>query len=134
MKENIAELVRELYAVRDKLVEAAADRGLSNLTFTLDGKLVGDIGELYAVEHYGLNLLPPGTSVHDCEAPNGVKIQVKTTQKAEGTSIDSEPEHLIVLLLNPDGSFKEIYNGAGSGPWREATLPDKKGLPIPKSR
>ena len=73
------------------------------------------------------NLLPPGTPVHDTEAPDGRKIQVKTTQRPEGTSLDSEPDHLIVLLLSPDGAFQDIYNGPGSAPWREANSPDKKG-------
>ena len=127
MTDDVAKLVRELYVVRDKLAAAAGKRGLSDLKFTLDGKLVGDIGEFYAVEHYGLLLLQPGTRAHDARAPDGRRVQVKATQKPQGISLDSEPDFLLVLLLKQDGLFEEIYNGPGSGPWRVANKPDKKG-------
>lgn len=127
MKDEVAKLVREFYVVRDKLAAAAGKRGLSDLKFTLDGKLVGDIGEFYAVEHYALRLLPPGSHTHDARARDGRRVQVKATQKPQGISLDTQPELLLVLLLKQDGSFEEIYNGPGSGPWRVANKPDKKG-------
>ena len=127
MKDEVAGLVRELYVVRDKLVAAAGKRGLSDLKFTLDGKLVGDIGEFYAVEHYALGLLNPGTRVHDARTSDDRRVQVKATQKRQGISLDSEPDCLLVLLLKQDGLFDEIYNGPGAGPWRVGNKPDKKG-------
>lgn len=33
--------------------------------FTLDGKLVGDIGEVLVAEHYGLTLYGDNTHIHD---------------------------------------------------------------------
>ena len=58
-----AALVRELYAIQNRLREAFPDR-----RFSLDGKLVGDLGEVIAAERYGLELEDnPSTNVDDAK-------------------------------------------------------------------
>ena len=51
-----------------------------NRGFTLDGKLVGDIGEVLAAEKYGLELLPNNTAVHDAKEKDTKRlVQVKSS-------------------------------------------------------
>ena len=84
--------------------------------FTLDGHLVGSIGEVLAAEQYGLVLLPASHKTHDAEAPDGRMVQIKLTQRS-GVGLSSCPEHLLVHKLHPDGRHEEIYNGPGEPVW-----------------
>lgn len=84
--------------------------------FTLDGHLVGSIGEVLAAEQYGLVLLPASHKTHDAEAPDGRMVQIKLTQRS-GVGLSSCPEHLLVHKLHSDGRHEEIYNGPGEPVW-----------------
>lgn len=128
-KEDISELVRNLYDVVDRLQELYPDR-----RFTPDGHLVGSLGEVLAANTYGLELLPSSSERHDARAPDGRLVQVKATQTRR-VSIYSEPDHLIVLKLYRDGSFEEVYNGPGAAAWQSAGKIQKNGQrPISVSR
>ncbi len=83
--------------------------------FTPDGHMVGSLGEALAAHHYGVDLHAPSAQCHDgvCE---GRQVQVKATQ-GDRIAISSEPEHLLVLKLNRDGTFTEHYNGPGALVW-----------------
>jgi len=83
--------------------------------FTPDGHMLGSLGEAIASFHYGITLLPASAFCHDGEC-RGRQVQIKATQTSR-VSISSEPEHLLVLHLHPDGSFDEIYNGPGNIVW-----------------
>ncbi|MCG6195508.1 hypothetical protein LFX25_19900 [Leptospira sp. FAT2] len=83
--------------------------------FTLDGILIGSIGEVYAEYKYGLTPLKSGTKTHDCQKGNKL-VQVKTTQR-KSIVIAHKPKHLIVLKLEDNGEFHEIYNGKGVRVW-----------------
>jgi len=80
---------------------------------------VGSLGEVIAAELYGLELLPASMTTHDATAPDGRQVQIKLTQ-VKAIGIRSEPNHLIVLKLHPDGTTSEIYNGPGSPAWQAA--------------
>lgn len=83
--------------------------------FTPDGHMVGSLGEALAAHHYGIALHAPSTQCHDGVCA-GRQVQVKATQ-GERIAISSEPEHLLVLKLNRDGTFTEHYNGPGAQVW-----------------
>jgi len=112
--ESIPELVKGLYAIVRRLEEKYPGR-----RFTPDGHLVGSLGEVIAAELYGLELLPASTTTHDGTAIDGRQVQIKLTQ-VKTVGIRSEPEHLIVLKLHPDGTTSEIYNGPGTPAWQAA--------------
>jgi len=118
---SIPSLVQRLYAVVGELEELFPGR-----KFTLDGHLVGSIGEVLAAHYYGLELLPASAPTHDAVAPDGRMIQVKATQ-ARSVALRAEPEHLLVLRLNSDGSFDEVYNGPGDPVWEGAGKMQKNG-------
>lgn len=90
--------------------------------FTLDGHLVGSIGEVLAAYYYGLELLPPYAKRHDATSKDGRNIQIKLTQTSR-VLITSEPDYLIVLFLDKKtGQVYEVYNGPGKEPWDTSYL------------
>lgn len=119
--EQVPHLVCELYEVVGKLETLFPER-----RFTLDGHLVGSIGEVLAAYHYQLELFAASTETHDAEAPDGRLVQIKTTQR-DSIALRSEPEHLLVLRLLPDGEWEEVYNGPGDLVWPNVGKRQKNG-------
>jgi hypothetical protein len=79
--------------------------------FTLDGHLIGSIGEVIASYIYGIDLCKAGQKIYD-GIVDGKEVQIKITQR-NSIVIHDEPQYLIALYLKEDGSFYEIYNGPG---------------------
>ena len=104
------ELIADLYKV-----VAALEAMFPGRHFTPDGHLVGSIGEALASYHYGVELLSASAQGHDGRA-NGRLVQVKATQGTR-IALSSQPDHLLVLRLNKDGTFAEEYNGPGQPVW-----------------
>ena len=119
--DDVPVLVARLYAIVDELEGLFPGR-----PFTLDGHLVGSVGEVLAAHAYGLELLPPSHERHDAKAADGTLVQIKATQ-VDRISISSEPDHLLALRLFRDGSFEEIYNGPGGLAWNAAGKLQKNG-------
>jgi len=84
--------------------------------FTLDGHLVGSIGEVIAAHTYGLTLLPPSTECHDAKSKDGRLVQIKATQ-GRMIGLRHKPDFLVVLKLLKNGTTEEIYNGPGKPAW-----------------
>jgi hypothetical protein len=118
---RVPELVCQLYEIVAELEECFPGQH-----FTLDGHLVGSIGEVLAATYYGLELLPPSTSTHDARARDGRLVQIKATQR-HSVALRSEPEHLLVLKLLPNGQWEEAYNGPGELGWQNAGRMQKNG-------
>ena len=119
--QEIPSLIRRLYSIVEELERHFPDR-----RFTPDGHLVGSIGEVLAAHYYDLELLPSGTETHDARAPDGTLVQVKATQRGT-VGIRSEPQHLLVLRILPDGRTEEVYNGPGKLAWDHAGRLQKNG-------
>jgi len=87
-------------------------------SFTLDGRLVGDIGEVLAAEKYGLELLPENTFKHDAKEISTERlIQIKASFKGYCYFPFGEkklPDYFLALHINEDGSLTELFNGPGS--------------------
>lgn len=90
--------------------------------FTLDGHLVGSIGEVMAAYYYGIELYKASEKTHDGEV-DGRKVQIKITQQ-DNIVINEKPEYLIALYLTKKGDIYEVYNGPGEEPWKTASKPD----------
>ena len=110
-KHPVLDIVLDLRQSVERLTALYPDR-----RFTLDGHLVGSIGEVLAAEQYGLQLFTASTKTHDALAPDGRQVQIKLTQRA-GVGLSSCPEHLLVHKLHNDNSYEEIYNGPGKPVW-----------------
>jgi len=94
--------------------------------FTLDGHLLGSIGEVLAAHDYGLKLSPASSLSHDAVTRGGRRVQIKVTQTRR-VSLSSEPQHLIVMHLDEAGRHHEIYNGPGRLVWRHVGKRAKNG-------
>ena len=119
--EQVPSLIKELYSIVSKLESEYIGR-----KFTLDGHLVGSIGEVLVSHYYDVELLPPSTEKHVAITKDGKLVQIKATQ-GSSVGLRSEPDYLIVIKILPDGSIKEIYNGPGANAWIRAGKMQKNG-------
>ena len=110
----IPEKVRELYKITGELKQLFPERH-----FTPDGHLVGSLGEVLAAYYFNLELLPASTAIHDAKSACGKMVQIKATQKTS-IGLRSSPEHLLVLVISPHGSFDVAFNGPGNLAWENA--------------
>lgn len=95
-------------------ITAALEKMHKSKKFTLDGRLVGDLGEFLAEENYKITLFEKIEHRYDAFTKNNKKVQIKATFKDKITfPSDHFPELLLGLKINPDGTFEEIYNGPG---------------------
>lgn len=105
-------VITELVIARDRVRRHYSVPGLS---FTLDGKLVGDIGEAVAAELFGLTLKPGGGTSVDGHAPDGRSVQVKATGTGRGPvfrKLDARADHLIFIEFDFEKLAGEIvFNG-----------------------
>lgn len=110
-RSRFPELMSQLYSVVAEL------ESMFGRHFTPDGHMVGSLGEALAEFHYGLKLTPPSTP--GCDAfKDGKRIEIKATQ-GNRVAFRSEPDYVLVLRLEKDGSFEEIYNGLGKRVWAQ---------------
>jgi len=112
-REKLAATIRELYGIVGRLEDEYRDY---HRHFTLDGHLVGSIGEVYAAERYGLELFRADWKAHDGKAPDGRLVQIKATQR-DSVGISEKPDFLIVLKIDEEGGIDEVYNGPGKPVW-----------------
>ena len=113
MKEEIQE---QIAGALDQLFDGVSklQAAFPGKPFTLDGRLVGDIGEIVASLHYQITLNEGLTKHHDAVADDGRNVQIKTTFSKNLTfPVGHVPDYYLGIKLNRDGSFEEIYNGPG---------------------
>lgn len=112
MKEEIELLFIAINKLKDKYKQ-------HNKHFTLDGKLVGDIGEVLVAEHYGITLYGNNKRVYDgfVTGYEEKQVQIKASFKNYfyfSKDLNNIPKYFIAVQLNVDGTFEEIYNGSGA--------------------
>lgn len=93
--------------------------------FTIDGRLVGDLGEVIATLYYDVKLYTVQQPGHDGESSDGRKIQIKATFK-DSLTFRTTPDYYLGLKLFPDGRYEEIYNGPGRIIYQR--YKDRKGI------
>lgn len=127
---ELPDLVRQLRGLVGQLEHLFPER-----RFTLDGHLLGSIGEVLAAQLYGLKLLPMSEPTHDAETTTtGTPVQIKVTQGTR-VALRAEPRHLLVLRLTDDGNATEVYNGPGAPAWSACgKMQDNGQRPISVSR
>ena len=116
----VPRLVGRLYETVSELEELFSGRH-----FTLDGHIVGSLGEVMAQYQYDLELFAASTERHDARVNDGRLVQIKATQgeRVRGRlcrASKQAPDHLIVLLIKPDGSAEQVFNGPVSLVWDNA--------------
>ena len=106
---EIHNAVKELLVIVDALHQRYPKK-----KFTLDGRLVGDLGEILVEQDYELELFDGLEKHHDAITPDGRKVQIKTTMKNSLTfPCDHTPDFYLGVKVFPDGTYEEIFNGTG---------------------
>ena len=81
--------------------------------FTIDGRLVGDIGEIIAAAEFDIRLDDVSQARHDGVTGDGRMVQIKATFQ-DSLTVRHEPELYLGLKLYPDGRYEVVFNGPGS--------------------
>lgn len=114
--------IADLVSARNKLrthynAVLKAQGSNAELKFTLDGNLVGDLGEAIAVELFGIQLLETKSAEGiDGYAPDGrTTVQVKATGTERGPAFrptETRADHLIFFDLDLENATGEVvFNG-----------------------
>ncbi len=101
LREKICALVAIVGSLRDNF---------PNKKFTLDGRLVGDIGETIAELEYDLVTFKKLRKGYDAVTSDGRPVQIKATFKDRLTFKNTEG-YLLGFKIDYDGSYSEVYNG-----------------------
>jgi len=85
---------------------------LPSKKFTIDGRLVGDIGEAIVQRDYDLTLYDGLAKDYDGETPCGKKVQIKATFK-HSLTFKKVSDYYLGIKIYEDGTYEEIFNGPG---------------------
>jgi len=111
---TIPTAVQQMLNIVEQLGEAYPSK-----KFTLDGRLVGDIGEILVEEAYDVALFPEMQRHHDGASSDGRLVQIKASMKGSFTfPCDHIPNYYIAVQIHPNGTIEEIFNGPGAIAWR----------------
>ena len=99
------EEIKQLLAITQKL------RNGYKRSFPLDGRLVGDIGEVLAAAKYGLRLFSENVHVHDAEEiATGRKVQIKSSfNNYCYFPYQNVPEFFLALNILDSGELEELF-------------------------
>ena len=105
---KLRESIIELHSIVEIL-----NNNFQKKKFTLDGRLVGDIGEVLAEQLYQIEIFEKNKAYYDAHSSYGNhNVQIKCTFK-NSLTFNHEPDYYIGLKLYEDGRYEEIYNGPG---------------------
>ncbi len=86
---------------------------LPSKEFTIDGRLVGDIGEAIVQRDYDLTLYDGLAKDYDGETPCGKKVQIKATFK-DSLTFKKVSDYYLGIKIFENGKYEEIFNGPGA--------------------
>jgi len=113
MEITIPEAIRQMLQIVNQLRTAYPTK-----RFTLDGRLVGDLGEVIAEMAYDIKLHDNLRKYYDAETSDGKRVQIKATMQTYLTfPCDHIPDYYLGIKIHPEGTFTEIFNGPGSIAW-----------------
>ncbi len=103
----ISEALRLIFQGIEQLKETFPNRA-----FTIDGRLVGDVGEVIAALEYDVVLHEVSQPNHDAATSDGCNVQIKATFK-NSLTFKTVPDYYLGFKLYPDGRHEQIFNGPG---------------------
>ena len=114
---DIKTALRDLFQIVNQLEKDYAQYGRK---FTIDGHLIGSIGEVLVAEAYDLELAGNSTPVYDAwkkDEPQKT-VQIKTTQIdrvsfSSKCQNDAVPDYVIGIKISHTGDWEPIYTGPG---------------------
>jgi hypothetical protein len=103
----IQHILAGIFAAQRALRELAPEFNWSGL-----GNLLGDFGELVAIEHYGLVKAPGGSDGYDATTKDGKRVQIKTNYAADQIGFRGSADLMLVIGVRNDGTWQELYFGS----------------------
>lgn len=116
---DTTEAIKQLLVIVNDLRITYKDK---NKRFTLDGRLVGDLGEIIVAENYDVDLYDQLIEKYDGEDSLNRKVQIKATFNDSlgfPCNANDVPDYYIGIKILSNGSFIEIYNGPGITIWEK---------------
>lgn len=95
----------------DALEVLAIENGIDR-KFTLDGRLIGDIGELIAAMNLGISLTKTQKTGYDGIDSKGRQVEIKTTQ-TNFFAFRKIAQRVICIKLHDTTHYEVIYDGPG---------------------
>lgn len=111
MHTDVGEALSLIFAGIERLQQSCKN----GRRFTIDGRLVGDVGELIAARDFDVRLDATSRALHDgCLGSDDNRlVQVKATFK-DHLSFGREPMLYLGLKLHANGGCEVVFNGPGS--------------------
>jgi hypothetical protein len=134
---KLPEVIKDLWTAQQALAKHYEATGLK---FTLDGRLVGDIAEALALDHFDLKLPPKRTGGVDALTRLGKTVQVKATGNPKSgpafTPGKGYAEYLLFFAIDFQANTASVIYNRPEAPVR-ALLPAEgwsgtKVVPLPE--
>ena len=128
---SVQDKLQQLFQIVEQLETEYAEY---NRKFTIDGHLIGSIGEVLVAEAFDLKLKDTGTPMIDAVTKDGTNrtVQIKATQ-IDRVSFSSKhenedvPDQVIVISIDKTGNWKVEFNGPGKLIYENLGKPQKNG-------
>ena len=102
----IQNILASIFASQKTLKTLAPEFNWSGL-----GNLLGDFGELIAIDAYKLTKAYSGANGFDALTSDGLRVQIKTNYAASQIGFRGNADILLVLNVTADGNWSEMYFG-----------------------
>ncbi|MBA7596068.1 hypothetical protein ES703_03037 [subsurface metagenome] len=102
----IQHILATLFAVQKALKTLAPEFNWAGL-----GNLLGDFGELIAIDPYGLTRAPCSADSYDALTSIGKKVQIKTNYASSQIGFRGEADLMLVIKVHKTGEWEEVYYG-----------------------
>jgi len=106
-RQAISDALRLIFEAIEQLKSAFPKRA-----FTIDGRLVGDVGEVIAALEYDIVLHDVSQPTYDATTSDGRHVQIKATFK-DALTFRTVPDYYLGFKLHPNGRHEEVFNGPG---------------------
>ncbi len=107
-----AEIIQRALKLIFEGIELLQNSCSSKRLFTIDGRLVGDIGEIIAAREFEIELDSKSRPIHDARTKDGRDVQIKATFK-NSLTFTKEPTLYLGFKLWKDGQHEVVFNGPG---------------------
>ena len=103
--------IQQLLSITQSLKEQYKGK----LDFSLDGRLVGDIGEALASEAFDIELYGKNNPDYDgYHRPSKKEVQIKSSMAYNFSyPFNKDLQHYIAIHIEPDSTLEVLYNGPG---------------------
>jgi hypothetical protein len=123
--ENLVLAAYQVLLSAQRTIQAIARKTLgatSQHAFTIDGKLLGDLGELIACLEFSLVPAPTNTPGIDATTSSGEAVEVKATAGEavwipEVSGAPDEPKHVVVVKFDASGHWEFPFHGELEALW-----------------